>query len=75
MKPRNRIQHNPSPEMRRLKYGKPPTKERSQNIATLAAVIVAAPKNASGNKVNRMPCSDARTRFSLRTYSLTLLKN
>jgi hypothetical protein len=50
-------------------------KEQSENIATLAVVIIAMPRNESGNKMNRTLGTDTRTRFSLKTYSLTLLEH
>jgi hypothetical protein len=50
-------------------------KEHSENIATPAVVIVTTPRNGSEKKLNRTPDSDARTRFSLKTYSLTLLEH
>lgn len=50
-------------------------KERFENTATPVAMIVVMPKNSSGNKTSRTPGSDVRTRFSLRTYSRTLLEH
>jgi hypothetical protein len=50
-------------------------KERSENAATLVAMIVATHRNANGSKLSRTPGSDARTHFSLGTYSLTLLEH
>jgi hypothetical protein len=47
-------------------------KERSENATTPAIVIIVVPRNESENKLNWTPGSNARTRFSLGTYSLTL---
>lgn len=63
--------------------GKPLMKERSESAAspavmivvTPAAMIVTTPRSASGNKPSRTPGSDARIHFSLKTYSLTLLRH
>jgi hypothetical protein len=69
------IQLNPSLEMKLLRWGKPPTKERTESATIPTAVITAMHKSASGNKLSRMPGSDAKTRSSLGTYTLTSLKH
>jgi hypothetical protein len=50
-------------------------KEHSENAAIIATVIVATPRNVSGNKLNRTLGSETRSCFSLGTYFLTLLKH
>lgn len=67
MKLGNVIQHNPSLEMSPLRRRRPSMKEHSKNATTPAVVIVVAPRNASGNKLNRTLGSDVRTHVSLRT--------
>jgi hypothetical protein len=52
-----------------------PTKEHTKNATTPAVVIVATLRNASGSRPRRMPGSDAKTRSSLETYTLTLFEH
>jgi hypothetical protein len=61
--------------MKLLKQGKPLMKECSEGAATPLAMIVTMPRSMSGNKLSRMLGSDVRIRFSLETYSLTLLEH
>jgi hypothetical protein len=50
-------------------------KEHSESATTPAAVIVATPRSASGNKSSRTLGSNVRIHFLLRTYSITLLEH
>jgi hypothetical protein len=75
MNPLNGIQRNLSHWTKPLNEEKPMTTEHSGNTATSVVVIVATPRNANESKLSRTPGSDARTGFSLETYSLTLLKH
>jgi hypothetical protein len=55
------------------KWGRPLTKERTENDAILAAAIVAKLKNASGSRQIKVLGSGVRTLSSPGTYTLTLL--
>jgi hypothetical protein len=55
------------------KWGRPLTKERTENNAILAAAIVAKLKNASGSKQSKVLGSGVRTLSSPGTYTLTSL--
>jgi hypothetical protein len=61
--------------MKLLKRGKPPMKEHTESAATPIAVIAATLRNASGNKPNRTPGSDAKIYSSPGTCSLTSLEH
>jgi hypothetical protein len=61
--------------MKFLRWGKPSTKEHTENSAILVIMIVAMLRNASGNRPNRMPGSNVKTRSSLGTYTPTSLKH
>lgn len=72
-RPRNGILLNPSPETKPLKSLKPLMTECSVSAAIPDAVIFATLRSTSGNKQNKTPGSDTRTRFSLRTcYPISL---
>jgi hypothetical protein len=64
---------SPYPGTKLRKWGRPLTKEHTENSATPAAVIVAKLKNASGSKQNKTLGSGERTRSSPGTYTLTSL--
>jgi hypothetical protein len=55
------------------KWGRPLTKERTENDTTLAAAIVTKLKNASGSRQSKVLGSGVRTRSSPGTYTLTSL--
>jgi hypothetical protein len=72
-KPENEIRLSPSLGTKLWKRGRPLTKERAENGATLTAMIVAKLRNASRSRQNKMLGSVVRTRSSPGTYTLTLL--
>jgi hypothetical protein len=58
-----------------LRWGKPSTKEHTENTTTLAAMIAATFKNVSEGRPSRMSGSNMKTRSSLGTYTLTSLEH
>jgi hypothetical protein len=69
------IQPSPSLETKFLRWGKPPTKEHTEDAAIPTVVVAATLKSVSGNMPSKMLGFDAKTHSSLRTYTLTLLEH
>jgi hypothetical protein len=70
--PENEIRLSLSLGTKLRKWGRPLTKERTENNATPAATIIAKLRNASGSRQNKTLSSE-RTCSSLETYTLTSL--
>jgi hypothetical protein len=75
MKLESEIQLSSSLRMKLLRWGRPQTKERTENDATPTAAIVAKLRNTSRSKQNKTLGSGVKTRSSPETYTLTLLKH
>jgi hypothetical protein len=73
-KPESEIRLSSSLGTKLWKWGKPLTKERIENDAILAAVIIAKLRSVSGSKPNKTVGSDGRTRSSPGTYTLSSLR-
>jgi hypothetical protein len=64
---------SPSLGTKLKKWGRPLTKDRIENGATLTTAIIARLKNVSGSRQNKMLGFGVRTRSSPGTYTLTSL--